>query len=135
MIAIPPTKPNTWHERHEWTRYATTLFRYYSRRSNYTLRLETNPNMIAAVDPENRVVTLNPHFTEPEKHSPVRHNTNDPHEHVTNSLKGYLAHEAGHVRFSADKPAGLLGHIWNSIEDERIERILAQQHPHLKPIF
>lgn len=137
MITIPPSKPEKWHKRFEWVKYANTLFRYYSRRGNYALRLETGKGYIASVTPKTRIVRLNPDFvTAPLQHvRAVRHSPQRMRDHIIASMKGYLAHEAAHVRFSSEKPAGLLGQIWNSIEDERIERLMSQAHPDLAAIF
>lgn len=137
MITIPPSKPEKWHKRFEWVKYANVLFRYYSRRGDYALRLEQAKGMIASVDPRTRIVRLNPDFvTAPLQYvRTVRHSPARMREHIIASMKGYLAHEAAHVRFSSEKPAGLLGQIWNSIEDERIERLMAASHPDLAGIF
>lgn len=64
-IQIPASKPDTWHERSEWLRYANTLFRYYSRSSRYALRFVHEPTMIAAVDTDHHRVFLNPEFPPP----------------------------------------------------------------------
>lgn len=138
MITIPPSKPEKWHKRFEWVKYANTLFRYYSRRGNYALRLELAEGMIASVDPKGRIVRLNPDFaTAPlQLVRAVRHSPARMRDHIIASMKGYLAHEAAHVRFSSEKPASMmLGQIWNSIEDERIERLMSEAHPDLAVIF
>ena len=138
MISIPPSKPNQWHKRYEWVKYANTLFRYFSRRSNYALRLELAKGMIASVDPRGRIVRLNPDFaTAPMQYARVvRHSPTLMRDHIIFSMKGYLAHEAAHVRFSSEKPAHpMLGQIWNAIEDERIERLMSEAHPDLAGIF
>lgn len=137
MITIPPSKPEKWHQRFEWVKYANVLFRYFSRRGDYALRLEQAKGMIASVDPRTRIVRLNPDFaTAPLQHvRAVRHSPQRMRDHIIASMKGYLAHEAAHVRFSGEKPAGMLGQIWNSIEDERIERLMSQAHPDLAGIF
>lgn|GEM_PF-2200984 len=137
MITIPPSKPEKWHKRFEWVKYANTLFRYYSRRGNYALRLEQRHGMIASVDPRTRIVRLNPDFaTAPAGLArAVRHTPTRMRDAIIQNIKGYLAHEAAHVRYSSEKPQGLLGQIWNSIEDERIERLMSQAHPDLAAIF
>ncbi|HRN29431.1 MAG TPA: hypothetical protein PK890_07005, partial [Terrimesophilobacter sp.] len=76
------SKPNQWHKRFEWVKYSNTLFRYYSRRSNYALRLELAKGMIASVNPVSRIVRLNPDFaTAPLQYAKqVRHNPNTMRE-------------------------------------------------------
>lgn len=137
MITVPPSRPDKWHKRIEWVKYANTLFRYYSRRSNYALRLEQRHGMIASVDPRTRIVRLNPDFaTAPAGLArAVRHTPTRMRDAIIQNIKGYLAHEAAHVRYSSEKPQGLLGQIWNSIEDERIERLMVSAHPDLAKVF
>ena len=136
-IQVPARKPDTWHERSEWQQYANKLFRYYSRSSSYVLRFVHDPEMIAAVDVGEGRVFLNPTFPAPSTDllESVRAQPTGVRENVVQYLNGLLAHEAAHVRFSSVKPAGLLGAVWNSIEDERIERLMARRHRDLGEAF
>lgn len=136
-IQIPASKPDTWHERSEWLRYANTLFRYYSRSSRYALRFVHEPTMIAAVDTDHHRVFLNPEFPTPPGSllEFVRARPGSHRETVILYLQAFRAHEAAHVWYSSRKPDGLLGAVWNAIEDERIERLMARAHPQLATAF
>lgn len=47
-----------------------------------------------------------------------------------------VQHEAGHIRYSGSKPnQPVLGWLWNALEDERIERLLAAAYPQMKASF
>ena len=136
-IQIPASKPDTWHERSEWLRYANTLFRYYSRSSRYVLRFVHDPTVIAAVDTERHRVFLNPSFPAPPSTllEFIRARPGSHRDTVILNLWAFLAHEAAHVLYSSRKPDGLLGAVWNAIEDERIERLMASAHPQLATAF
>ena len=46
---------------------------------------------------------------------------------------GLIYHEAAHIRFSKNKPPEkLLGWLWNTLEDRRIERLLTTSYPHFQ---
>lgn len=135
MIHAPPKRPQEWWRRREWRKYAEDLFKYYSHRRNYTLTLDPDAKLIAAVDPASKLVIVNPNLPTPRPgRLEVRHEP-APNERTATILKALLAHEAAHVRYSCQKPDGLLGQIWNSLEDERIERLIAQDHPDLESAF
>lgn len=136
-IRTPASRPVAWHERSEWLQYAHTLFRYYSRSGRYVVRFVRDATTIAAVDPTLQRVYVNPDLPVPPR-SHVRFVRERPRGHrdkVVMVLQALLAHEAGHVRHSSAKPDGLLGGVWNALEDERIERLMAAAHPGLAPAF
>lgn len=136
-IRTPASRPVAWHERSEWLQYAHTLFRYYSRSGRYVLRFVHDPDVIAAVDPERHRVLLNPDFPTPPGTllEFVRAHPENLRDTVILYLHALLAHEAAHVLYSSRKPDGLLGAVWNAIEDERIERLMASAHPRLADAF
>jgi hypothetical protein len=133
MITIPKVIEQVWWKQRVWIDYGMKLFRFYSLKRNY--RLLYSPDIgTAAVSHELRTVWLNPLWPRLPQNKPGRHLLYGRLLHLA-MLKGYLAHEAGHVRFSVEKPAGLLGDVWNSLEDERIERLMARDHPELVEVF
>lgn len=138
MIRIPRAEPTTWHQRRDWIDYANKLFRFYSRKGTFTLRFLPGSDAIAAVNSQHRTVYLNPEFVTPGAHAAawVREAPHSERQRIIDNMRGYLSHEAAHVRFSSAKPdAGILGHIWNSIEDERIERLMSERYPDLASVF
>jgi Mg-chelatase subunit ChlD len=132
MITKPAILENAWWKQPAWLKYGAKLFRFYSLKRNYRLRY--NPAIAtAAVSHEKRTAWLNPLWPEvPAK--PVRCLVQGRDFHLA-MLKGFLAHEAGHVRFSTGKPKGLLGDVWNCLEDERIERLMTKDHSELTDVF
>lgn len=136
MIHAPPKRPTEWWRRREWRKYAEDLFKYYAHRRNYTLTLDPDAKLIAAVDPVSKLVIVNPNLPTPRPGTGLEvRETPSPDQRTATLLKALLAHEAAHVRYSCEKPAGLLGQIWNALEDERIERLISQDHPDLEAAF
>jgi hypothetical protein len=131
---IPPIDQGAWWTTPEWRSYATTLFRFYSSYRNVHVLFNTNLQG-PFVNLQTKTVSLNPldpiYFYKPI--IPIR-KTGLHRLHAT--LKETLAHEAAHLRYtSAEKPSGLLGHLTNMLEDERIERLLSFELPATKKHF
>ena len=130
-----------WARSPRWRSFAEQLTRYYTNRAGLnawtlTLLRPSDPR-VAWATPSQRMIGLNPQF--PEASGPF---TLDRTPAPTlaalteTNLRAYLAHEAGHVRFSCAKPGETqLGSLWNRIEDERIERKMSARHPDLKEAF
>ncbi|MEF2278311.1 vWA domain-containing protein [Deinococcus sp. YIM 134068] len=133
---IVPSGPSTlpWPQQPSWRTFAGQLFRFYSRKSNFTV-LITRRGGTAAVDPVSKVVYLDPDLLPVTDPGVIRHAPGDEHGIRALLLRAILAHEAGHVQFSGDKPPALLGQLWNALEDERMERLMAARYPELAPAF
>ncbi|KQR25717.1 hypothetical protein [Deinococcus sp. Leaf326] len=130
MITLPTLQPTlAWHQQLAWRRYVEQLFRLVSRRRDFRLELQRG-RLIAGVIPEQRRVLLNPDLI-PVPAMGVRFDPQTPHGQRTQLLRAIMAHEAGHVVFSASKPAGELGWLWNALEDERMERLVMRRFPEL----
>lgn len=130
MITLPTLQPTlAWHQQLSWRRYVEQLFRLVSRRRDFRLELQRG-RLIAGVIPEQRRVLLNPDLI-PVPAMGVRFDPQTPHGQRTQLLRAIMAHEAGHVVFSASKPAGELGWLWNALEDERMERLVMRRFPEL----
>lgn len=128
------SSPLPWPQQSRWRTFVNDLFRYYSRRSNYTVVM-TDQYGTAAVDPVHHVVYLSPELLPTAAPDTVRHAPGDDLGVRALLIRGLMAHEAGHVQFSLDKPAALLGQLWNALEDERMERLMAQRYPELEEAF
>ena len=125
----PPPLP--WWQRRIWRDYLQSRLHRRCRR-RYTLRLSPH-GPLGATDQRRRQVCVNPlglPFPEdPVQRALVRHappNAETWQQQLTIDL---LEHEAGHVRFSGDKPGGSLGWLWNALEDTRQERLMAAVVP------
>lgn len=131
MITLPTLQPTlAWHQQLPWRRYIEQLFRLVSRRRDFRLELQQG-KIIAGVIPEQRRVLLNPDLI-PVPAMGVRFDPQTPHGQRTQLLRAIMAHEAGHVVFSASKPAAReLGWLWNALEDERMERLVMRRFPEL----
>lgn len=130
MITLPSLQPTlAWHQQLPWRRYVEQLFRLVSQRRDFRLELQRG-RLIAGVIPEQRRVLLNPDLI-PVPAMGVRFDPQTPHGQRTQLLRAIMAHEAGHVVFSASKPAGELGWLWNALEDERMERLVMRRFPEL----
>lgn len=134
-MIIPRTVPTQpWWQQAAWRTFALTLFRYYSRLSTYAVQI-TRRCPIAAVDPQARVMYLNPDLIAPAGPGAARHDPVDDVARRALALRALAAHEAGHVQFSGAKPSALLGQLWNALEDERMERLMIQTYPELDAAF
>jgi hypothetical protein len=121
-----------------WQRFLQDLLLVRGRR-RYTLSISSH-NPLGATDPKHRRVSINP-FEIVDPGEPTRWSIRwvpsmDPdvwHQAVATAL---VEHEAGHIRHSGDKPtAPLLGHLWNCLEDERMERRQIAAHSVLVQTF
>lgn len=130
---VPTLIEGVWWRQKAWSEYGAKLFAFYSLRRHYRLCFNTSIPT-ALVSSEQRLVAVNPIWPTIPKDAPIRFLERGRAFHVA-MLKGFLSHEAGHVRFSGEKPSGLLGDVWNSLEDERIERLMCQDHEDLEPTF
>ncbi|MBZ9752122.1 VWA domain-containing protein [Deinococcus sp. HMF7620] len=123
-----------WPQQSRWRSFVNDLFRFYSRRSTYAVMMTTQYGT-AAVDPQHQVVYLSPELLPTAPPGTVRHEPDDELGVRALLIRGLMAHEAGHVQFSLDKPAALLGQLWNALEDERMERLMALRYPELEAAF
>lgn len=119
--------PSAYWQLPRFSCYAAELVRYYSRRSDFTTRLTTSIDT-ACVIPSAKQVLINPEW-EPCANEHLLRVHVSGHERLVLTLEGLAAHEAAHIRFSGDWPGGLLGQLVNALEDERIERLQAQDFP------
>ncbi|GGR17188.1 hypothetical protein [Deinococcus ruber] len=139
-ISTPAYLP-TWARSGRWQTFAHQLTRYYTNRGGlnaWTLTLlDPSSPQIAWASAHLRQIALNPAFPEATGYLTLARSAAPTLAELTElNLRGYLAHEAGHVRFSCERPTEpALGELWNYIEDERIERRMAHVHPGLAPIF
>jgi hypothetical protein len=133
MMHVPKILENVWWRQKSWCDYGAKLFAFYSLKRHYRLRFNTSVST-ALVSDAQRLVAVNPIWPALPKGASVRFLEYGVAFHVA-MLKGFLGHEAGHVRFSGEKPPGLLGDVWNALEDERIERLMVRDHAELEHIF
>jgi hypothetical protein len=133
MMHVPTVIENVWWRQHSWCEYGAKLFAFYSLKRHYRLRFNTSLST-ALVSDAQRLVAVNPIWPALPKRASIRFLEKGVAFHVA-MLKGFLGHEAGHVRFSGEKPLGLLGDLWNALEDERSERLMVRDHADLEPIF
>ncbi|AZI44023.1 VWA domain-containing protein [Deinococcus psychrotolerans] len=135
MLTLPKqvTTP-AWHQQPRWRKYVTQLFALISRRMNFTCEFRSG-DLIAGVIPESRRLIINPALM-PIPDAEVRFDPGTDHARRVMLLRVIVAHEAGHVAFSAPKPAQpRLGWVWNALEDERMERLVVRRHPELLSDF
>ena len=136
MFRVPPLKPGHWWELASWQRFARTCFEYYARRKGFatvlTDRVET-----AEVSLGGKRARFNPELPPlaPSKQALVRLAPPTDRARFEWTIRGYCAHEAGHVRFSGEKPPGLLGFVVNALEDERLESLQAATFPDTTKLF
>lgn len=85
----------------------------------------------------NQIVVCNPEYPYPPLKTvqQVRHLPKDVREFQLQYLESLIAHEAGHTHHSGPLPAGLLGQLVNTIEDHRMERLMARDFPNLVVLF
>ncbi|HEX3270931.1 MAG TPA: hypothetical protein VHR15_09795, partial [Ktedonobacterales bacterium] len=131
-----------WWMSRAWIRFLTDLLLFRSRR-RYTLTVSTAAH-IGATDPERRRVEVNPTAiarpVDPARLASIRgvtltmrHDERVWQQALTTAL---VEHECGHIRFTGARPQGeTLAWLWNSLEDERQERLLVAAYPELAPIF
>jgi len=121
-----------------WVRYLQDLLWFRSRR-RYTLSVSTR-HPLGATDPQTRLVAVNPQalaYPHTKRlRAGIRHAPGGRELFEQALTVGLVEHEAGHIRFSGTKPHPTrLGWLWNSLEDERMERLLSAQYPELLPVF
>ena len=130
MLILPKQPPSlAWHQQSAWRTYAQQLFGLVSRRRDFHAEFRTG-ELIAGVLPQQKRLIINPHLI------PVppgcRFDPGSEYGRRITLLRSILAHEAGHVAFSAAKPEGRLGWLWNALEDERMEREVIRRFPELE---
>jgi len=127
-----------WHRTRVWQRFLHDLLLVRGR-SRYTLSISPH-NPLGATDPHVRRVLINP-FELADPGYPTRAlirwcppaNADVWQQALATAL---VEHEASHIRHSGAKPAApLLGHLWNALEDERIERRQIVAHAPLAHTF
>ncbi|MFC3606138.1 vWA domain-containing protein [Deinococcus soli (ex Cha et al. 2016)] len=130
MLTLPASRPTQpWHQQRSIRKAVLDVFRYCSRKLSYTLLLKPSDDL-AWVMPERRLVFITASL--PDVQPGVRYDPIDEHGRRSLFLVGFAAHEAGHVRYSGPKPPGSLGELWNALEDERMERLMARDYPELR---
>lgn len=125
-----------WAQDSAWLAYTRQLAQYYTNRTGrdaWTVQYQDQDLAPAYVLPLARVLVLSPHLIFPAPTGIYRRRAYDRRTEVDLALRGLIAHEAGHVRYSCAKPAGKhLGEMWNILEDERIERRMRHAHRHAR---
>ncbi len=133
MIQSPNISAAKWHQQPHWKRYFRDLFAYYARHWYTVIIGDQFP--YAAVNSSARQVFINPEQTPPIS-GLIRHRPSSEGEFLSMMMQSLIAHEAGHVHFSGRKPQEpLLGQLWNTLEDERMERLMAARFPELERWF
>jgi VWA domain containing CoxE-like protein len=133
MIQSPIISAAKWHQQPHWKRYFRDLFAYYARHW-YTVIIG-GQFALAAVNSSTKQVYINPEQTPPVS-GLIRHRPSSEGEFLSMMMQALIAHEAGHVHFSGKKPQEpLLGQLWNTLEDERMERLMAARFPELERWF
>ncbi|ABW35038.1 Zn-dependent peptidase (plasmid) [Deinococcus geothermalis DSM 11300] len=130
MLTIPASRTTQpWFQQRSIRKAVLDIFRYCSRKMSYALLMKPSDDL-AWVSPERRLVFITTSL--PEVPEGVRFDPVGEDLRRSLFLVGFAAHEAGHVRFSFAKPAGTLGELWNALEDERMERLMARAYPELR---
>lgn len=134
MLTLPATRPSRpWHQQRPLRKWVEDLFRLASRKRSYTLLLQAGKDL-AWVNPERKLVFITTQL--PEVMGAVRGDPRTPDARRATLLMALAAHEAGHVRHSGPKPQeAQLGWLWNALEDERMERLMAREFPELTSCF
>lgn len=120
-----------WHAR-SWCDYGLNLMLYYGRHGRYTFRFDESV-VTAYMNPATLEVVVGPRFPRGTARQ-VRFLQRGRQQRAA-MLEAYVAHEAGHIRFSCRKPGGTLGALWNYLEDERIERLMTRDDGDLAQRF
>ncbi|MDR6218197.1 hypothetical protein [Deinococcus soli (ex Cha et al. 2016)] len=120
-----------WHAR-TWCDYGLNLMLYYGRHGRYTFRFDESVPT-AYMNPATLEVVVGPRFPRGVARQ-VRFLQRGRQQRAA-MLEAYVAHEAGHIRFSCRKPGGTLGNLWNYLEDERIERLMTRDDADLAQRF
>lgn len=125
-----------WWQKPDIQNWSIRAWRYYSWRPTYRLTLTTSERT-AYVNMRDKLVVCNPEYPYPPLNyrSGVRGLPKDVRQFQVAYLESLIAHEAGHTHHTGELPPGLLGQLVNIIEDERMERKMAQTFPTLKPLF
>ena len=130
MLTLPASRSTQpWHQQRPIRKAVLDVFRYCSRKLSYALLMKPSADL-AWVMPERRLVFITASL--PEVPAGVRFDPVGEDLRRSLFLVGFAAHEAGHVRFSGPKPPGTLGELWNALEDERMERLMARAYPELR---
>ena len=133
MIQSPTISAAKWHQQPSWKRYFRDLFAYYARHWYTVIIGDQVP--YGAVNSSTKQVYINPEQTPPVS-GLIRHRPSSKGEFLSMMMQALLAHEAGHVHFSGRKPQEpLLGQLWNTLEDERMERLMTARFPELERWF
>ena len=122
-MQVPSLRKERFWESAPWQKYAGGLIRYYGRRNGYSVKL-TPKVATADVCLELKQVRANPELPRHEpKLAALQRFRLESHPHALAMIRGLLAHEAAHIRFTTPYPGGLLGETINSLEDQRIENL------------
>ena len=133
---MPRTRsPLPWYQQGRIKKWLSDLFALTSRKKTYTLQIGGSKGLAWVAPQLRRVYVTTELPTTTEGHALLRFDPGNADARMELMLKGFMAHEAGHVRHSHGKPSGKIGRIWNCIEDERIERLMAAEFPELKVAF
>lgn len=136
MFELPRTRsPLPWYQQGRIKKWLIDLFALTSRKKTYTLQIGGSKGLAWVAPQLRRVYVTTKLPTTTEGHALLRFDPGNADARMELMLKGFMAHEAGHVRHSHSKPSGKIGRIWNCIEDERIERLMAAEFPELKVAF
>ena len=136
MFELPRTRsPLPWYQQGRIKKWLSDLFALTSRKKTYTLQIGGSKGLAWVAPQLRRVYVTTKLPTTTEGHALLRFDPGNADARMELMLKGFIAHEAGHVRHSHQKPEGKVGRIWNCIEDERIERLMAAEFPELKVAF
>lgn len=99
----------------------------------YRLELSDHPPL-GATDPRHRLVHVQPDGlrwpSDPAKRAQIRYAPRGK-AHFERAITWLIVeHESAHIRFTGDMPTdAALGWLWNALEDQRIERLMAALYP------
>lgn len=140
MFTLPRPKPHApWYTQSAFKKWIADIFHLTSRKRSYQLLLTPKgpDGDIAWVMHSQRLFFINSDLPTPPAGATVRCDpvTDSVRRAVT--LQAITAHEAGHVRHSSRNTnrTALEHYVWNCLEDERMERLMAAEYPQLAAMF
>ncbi len=132
MRPLPRMSVRTWWEDEAWLRWVRETANYFSEHK-YTHVVISPDVETASVNLESKLIMVTNELPEAQTTITIRSAAGLQRVKL---LRTFIAHECAHIRFTTHpKPHGNLGFLYNALEDERIERLMAKQYDPLGGLF